>query len=247
MSHIFIDIETLPDLRPGAREAFIKAAAENVKAPSTYTKEQLAADLGITDKDEIKFTAKDSLAAQWVEKIGPSKADEIGDAEWRKTSFDAAQGQMLMIGAAFGNEDPVIFTGDEPAFMKDFNLWLADVFKFMNNGRPQFVGHNLIDFDLPFIFRRSVILGINPHPIFPIMPSRYSDTVYDTMTGWAGFGGRIKLDSLLTALGFDGKGNIDGSKVYDYYAEGRIDELCEYCKKDVIDTRKVWSKMTFQG
>lgn len=247
MSHIFIDIETLPDLRPGAREAFIKAAAENVKAPSTHTKEQLAADLGITDKDEIKFTAKDSLAAQWAAKVGPGMAETIGDEAWRKTSFDATQGQILMIGVAFDSDAPTVITGDEAEILIKFHSWLEGVYASINNGRPRFVGHNLIDFDLPFIFRRSAILGIKPHPIFPIMPSRYSDCVYDTMAAWAGFGGRIKLDALLTALGFDGKGSIDGSKVYDYYADGRIDELCDYCAKDVDDTRKVWSKMTFQG
>lgn len=247
MSHIFIDIETLPDLRPGAREAFIKAATESVKAPSTYTKEQLAADLGITDKDEIKFTAKDSLAAQWAVKVGPSMAETIGDEAWRKTSFDATQGQILMIGVAFDDNQPAVITGNEAEILYKFHSWLEGVYSSVNHGRPRFVGHNLIDFDLPFIFRRSAILGIKPHPIFPVMPSRYSDSVYDTMVAWAGFNGRIKLDALLTALGFDGKGNIDGSMVYDYYSAGRIDELCDYCAKDVDDTRKVWSKMTFQG
>jgi len=243
---VFIDIETLPDLRPGKREAFIKDAAENVKAPATYTKDQLAADLGITDKDTIKFTGKDSLAAQWAELVGPSKAEEIGDAEWRKTSFDATQGQILMIGVALDGNEPEIIQGDEQQLLAQFHEWLGEVYSQTNHGLPQFVGHNLIDFDLPFIFRRSVILGACPHPSFPIMPSRYSERVYDTMAQWAGFGNRIKLDALAKALGVGSKGDIDGSMVYDYYAAGRIDELAEYCKNDVRLTRDVWQRMTFQ-
>lgn len=246
MSQIFIDIETLPDLRPGRRDAFIRDAAENVKAPSTHTKEQLAVELGITDKDTIKFTSKDSLAAQWAESVGPGKADEIGDAAWRKTSFDATQGQILMIGVALDGREPEIIQGDESELLGRFYEWLGGAYAVINHSLPQFVGHNLIDFDLPFIFRRSVILGVTPHPAFPIMPSRYSDRAYDTMTQWAGFGNRIKLDVLAQALSVGGKGDIDGSMVYDYYAAGRIDELAEYCKNDVRLARDVWQRMTFQ-
>lgn len=246
MSQIFIDIETLPDMRPGKREAFIKDAAENVKAPATHTKEMLAADLGITDKDTIKFTSKDSLAAQWAEQVGPSKAEEIGDEAWRKTSFDATQGQILMIGVALDGGEPEIIQGEESQLLARFHEWLADAHAAINHSLPQFVGHNLIDFDLPFIFRRSVILGTAPHPCFPVMPSRYSDRAYDTMTQWAGFGNRIKLDVLAQALGVGSKGDIDGSMVYDYYVAGRIDELVDYCKNDVRLTRDVWQRMTFQ-
>ena len=246
MSHVFIDIETLPDMRDGARQAFIEAAKTDIKAPATHTKEQLAADLGITDKEKIKFTGKDSLAAMWAEKVGPTKAEEIGDEAWRKTSFDATQGQILMIGMALDGEDPVTYQGSERDILGAFYARLSEIHKSENFGLPTFVGHNLIDFDLPFIYRRSVILGIQPQAIFPIMPSRYSDRVYDTMTQWAGFGGRIKLDLLARSLDVGSKGDIDGSMVYDYYAAGRIDEIAEYCKSDVRMTRRVWERMTFQ-
>ncbi len=245
MSHVFIDIETLPDMREGARAAFIKAAAEDVKVPSGYTKEQMAADLGMTDKDTIKFTSRDSMAAMWCEKVGPTKAEEIGDTNWRKTSFDATQGQLLMIGVATDDENPITFHGDERQILADFNVFLGNVQAKQNMGLPEFVGHNLIDFDLPFIFQRSVILGVQPHATFPVSPSRYSDRIYDTMTKWAGFGNRIKLESLAQALNVGSKGDIDGSMVYDYYAAGRLDELIGYCKNDVALTREVWRRMNF--
>lgn len=246
--HIFIDIETLPDLRDGARDAHIQNARENVTVPTGYTKEQLAADLGITDKDRIKFTAKESLAAMWVEDVGPRRADEVGDAAWKKTALSATNGgQILMVGAAVGGGDPIVIMGtDEAATLLAFNDWLGGVYEAGHFGLPSFVGHNVLDFDLPFIFRRYAILGIKPHAAFPVMPSRYSDRAYDTMTQWAGFGGRISLDDLSHALGIGGKGDIDGSQVYDYWAAGRIDELVEYCKNDVRLTRAAWERMTFQ-
>lgn len=246
MTTIYIDIETLPDLRPGARQKYIEAARENVKVPSGATKETLAADLGITDKETIKFTARTTLDARWIAEVGPSQAEPAGDAEWRKTSFSGLSGQLLMIGVGIDDEAPFVLTGDEFVTLVDFRHLLADVQKRDNMGLPVFVGHNLIDFDLPFIFHRSVMLGVAPHITFPVAPSRYSERIYDTMTKWAGFNGRVKLDLLAQALDVGGKGDIDGSMVYDYYAAGRIDELIEYCKNDVTMTREVYKRMTFQ-
>lgn len=111
-----IDIETLPDLRPGAREQYIEAARENVKIPTGATKETLAADLGITDKDEIKFTPRASLDARWIAQVGPTQAEPAGDAEWRQTSFSGLTGQLLMIGIAIEDEAPFVLpTGPAPA------------------------------------------------------------------------------------------------------------------------------------
>lgn len=244
-SKITIDIETLPDLRPGAREQFIKDASENIKVPSGATKESLAADLGITDKDEIKFTPRASLDARWVIEIGPTHAEPIGDAEWRKTSFSGLLGRMFCIGVAIDDEPAFILAGDETTMLNDFKRVVTDVVHAENMGLPLFIGHNLTDFDLPFIFHRSVLLGIEPHPAFPIMPSRYSERVYDTMARWAGFGNRIKLDTLAQAFGVGSKGDIDGSMAYDYYVAGRTEDLKAYCENDVEMTRAVYKRMSF--
>lgn len=245
-AEITIDIETLPDLRPGARDAFIEAAKESFKAPSGLTKEQAASDLGFTDAKDIKFTSKDSMIALWTERFKEEKAPEVGDAEWRKTSFDGLAGQLCIIGIAVDDEAPISLAGDESNMLDDFRRILTDVVHAENMGQPTFIGHNLIDFDLPFLFHRCVMLGIEPHPTMPVMPSRYTERVYDTMTRWAGFNNRIKLDTLARALGVGGKGDIDGSMVYDYYAAGRIDELKTYCANDVEMTRVIYRRMTFQ-
>ena len=86
--------------------------------------------------------------------------------------------------------------------------------------RPIFVGHNLVNFDLPFIYRRAVILGIQPPAFLPINPSPFNEYVFDTMLQWAGSKGRISMQNLCEALGIPGKetdGDIDGSKVTDFY------------------------------
>ena len=89
---------------------------------------------------------------------------------------------------------------------------------------------------------------IKPHPIIATTATAkaWDNRVFDTMTQFAGFGNRISLDKLCLALGIKSpKGEIDGSMVGQYVADGRIDEVSEYCKRDVVATREVYQRMTF--
>jgi hypothetical protein len=245
MTHVYLDIETLPDMREGALQAFIDDAKENFKAPSTLTKEQAAADLGLTDKDQIKFTSKDAMIAQWVNKFKESKGPELAEQEWRKTALNGASGQVLMIGLAFDDADPVVAHASTEAET------LAVAFDMIRQGidpnrRPVFIGHNVTGFDLRFIYQRAVITGVQPPLAIPFGARPWDDSVFDTMTQWAGHGNRISLDNLCTALGLPGKGEIDGSQVYDYWKAGRIAELIAYCADDVHKAREAHRRMTFQ-
>jgi DNA polymerase elongation subunit (family B) len=52
-------------------------------------------------------------------------------------------------------------------------------------GRGVLVGHNIIGFDLPFMWKRCMVLGIKPPAWFPRNPSKYSsEMVRDTMLLW---------------------------------------------------------------
>lgn len=242
-----IDIETIPDQRPGARDAFLQDARENFRAPSDMTKERAAADLGMTDPGEIKFTSKDAMLAKWCERFREEKADEVGDANWRKTSFDGAQGQIVCIGAATQGFPAASIEGmDERELLQDFFCWLAELHDVRS--RPRFVGHNIVGFDLRFLWQRAMILGIRPPLWFPRDPRPWeTETVFDTMTQWAGNGNRISLDNLCKALGVAGKTEgIDGSLVWDYVKAGRLEEVAAYCRNDVEITRECYRRMTFQ-
>lgn len=243
---IYLDTETIPDQRPGALDAFLADARENFRAPSTLTKEQAAADLGLTDASEIKFTSKDAMLAKWCERFRDEKAEEVAEANWRKTSFDGGAGQVVCIGFAC-NEQPVrtFLHRDERELLEAFFGWLdSTVFPI---DRPCFVGHNIASFDLRFIWQRAMVLGIRPPVWLPRNPKPWDDmVVFDTMTQWAGNGNRISLDNLCKALGVAGKTEgIDGSLVWDYVKAGRLDEVAAYCRNDVEITRECYRRMTF--
>ena len=44
------------------------------------------------------------------------------------------------------------------------------------------------------------------------------------------------LNLLANLMGKPGKSGIDGSQVQDYYDEGKIQEIVDYCRCDVLDT-----------
>ena len=190
---------------------------ENLKAPGNYKNEE--------------------SIAKWLEE---NKGDAVN-----KTSLDGAFGEIVAIGVAINDEDPVVFYCDdwqapnrEVDILTRFNDYLRE---HANKSKevPQFIGHNITKFDDRFIFQRSVINGVKPY---------YTATrqnTYDTMTEWAGYGNTVSLDKLCKVLGVEQKGDIDGSKVWQYVQDGKIAEVAEYCAKDVERTRQIYKRMNF--
>jgi predicted PolB exonuclease-like 3'-5' exonuclease len=67
------------------------------------------------------------------------------------------------------------------------------------------------------------------------------------MQEWSKWGREhISLDGLARALGIASpKETLDGSKVYPYYREGRLTDICDYCKRDVESVREIYRWLTF--
>ncbi len=218
--NIVIDIETIPSQNPQVKADFLA----NVKAPGQYKKPE--------------------SIAEWMRDNAESEADQ----QWRKTSFDGGLGHICCIGWSVDDEPAqelhIQSVVDEFMLLTNFYYSLHDLFNSRPNKRPVFIGHNLIDFDLRFIQQRSVILKVKPPIEIPFMAKTWDDSVFDTMKRWDAQN-RTSLDKLSKSLGFSGKGDIDGSMVADYFADGRINEIAEYCKSDVELTRDVYKRMTF--
>lgn len=220
---ITLDLETCPSQSEELRAEFLA----NVKAPAQYKKPE--------------------SIAEWLKENAEAEAE----AAWRKTSFDGAYGHICVIGVAFDDEPAVALHSsewlkDEAFILESFFAQLDQHIAKQANVRPLFVGHNLVEFDLRFLFQRSVVLGVKPSRHIPFMAKPWDDSVFDTMSRWAGMKDRVKLDKLAKAFGMEGKGDIDGSKVWDYVRDGKIAEVAEYCRHDVELARAIYKRMTFQ-
>jgi len=109
---------------------------------------------------------------------------------------------------------------------------------------PQLVTFNGSGFDLPVLRYRAMV-----HQVFaPGMHNRayfhrYTDDCVDLCDVLSSFsyGGKVKLDELSRIMGLPGKPDgIDGSQVEAYFNAGRIQEIADYCKSDVINTYRLW-------
>lgn len=167
---------------------------------------------------------------------------QLNEAELlKKLSLSAVTAKIICM--CYAVEPPVgcevqALQGEETEIINAFWKLAADC--------NLFVGHNILDFDLRFIYQRSIIHQIKPSRDLPFARFRNAP-IYDTMQEWSKWGREhASLDTLSKALSIPSpKESLDGSKVYPYYRAGKLAEIIEYCKRDVDSTRQVYRRLTF--
>jgi len=241
--NVVIDIETVPS---ADKQRFLEEAATNFKAPSTLTKAEAGADLNMS-ADEIKYINAKDLTAKWEKEMAVIKAPEVAEQAWRKTSLDGTYGRVLsiawLIDSDAGHDGLVINNPDlERDTLIAFNTKLSRQLD-LEGRPPTFIGHNL-EWDLKFLFRRCVILGVKPLFDLPFK-GRHDKDYFCTMQAWCGYQERISLANLCAALDIEVKCEMDGSQVCDYWLANRYDEIGEYNAEDVRATLAAYKKLTF--
>lgn len=113
----------------------------------------------------------------------------------------------------------------------------------IGNRIPTIVGHNVVNFDIRFLWQRAIVLGVRMPNWFPRDPKPWGVETFDTMAAFAGARNMIGMDRLCSALGLEGKGEIDGSMIGDLWAAGEYQKIAEYCRDDVIRTREIHRRM----
>ena len=219
---IVIDIETLP-------------CADQQQID--YLIESVTADARLKDPEKI--------AAD----IAQKRAEVVA-----KTGLDGGFGRILMASiGVIGSDEIVTFASPEVDERYVLRGLLEEICRIVHENTstpfpPTFIGHNVL-WDLRFIAQRCAINGftINKRTI-PFDEKPWSDRVVDTMQVWAGTANRITLDRLCHALGVKSpKGEMDGSQVAQYFADGRIGDIIAYNRDDVRATRECYEIMHKAG
>jgi DNA polymerase elongation subunit (family B) len=134
-----------------------------------------------------------------------------------------------------GNEEP------EKEALSAFLSLLRD----FNPESDEIVGHNIVAFDLPFIFQRCLANGLVVSQF--VSPAVIQGRcVFDTMhRWWLGAKRQVSLDDVAWALGIQSSKTeeVEGGKVFDLYNAGRLDLIREYNLNDVRVTRKVYERI----
>ncbi|WP_334320407.1 ribonuclease H-like domain-containing protein [Gilliamella apicola] len=219
--NIYFDIETIPT----QSEHLKNHVQTNLTPPANYKKQE--------------------TIDAWIE--------ENRDLAYRKTALNGGFGQIVCIGYAINDNDVrTIYFDDwatsESDILKTFFNELIECYRPSADITPHFIGHNIENFDLRFIYQRAIVLGIKPPSFLPLNSKSYNNMyIFDTMTEWAGKRNYVSLNEVCLSLGIPTKGDeIDGSKVWDFVQAGELKRVAEYCADDVEKVRAIYKRIAFQ-
>lgn len=135
---------------------------------------------------------------------------------------------------------------DEPELLKRFADILTSFFKYDNH---YICGHNIKEFDIPYLCRRFIANGIplpKPLQLYGKKPWEIKHLI-DTMAYWkfGDYKSYTSLDLLAETLGVHSpKDELDGSQVtHAYWKEDRLNDIVKYCEKDIFATANVFLKL----
>ncbi len=235
----YFDMETIPDQRSNALQRIL----ETIKPPGNIKKQE-SIDKWLIDKapaaaqEKLDKTCLDGL---YGEICSVSWAVEDGDIGGVTRGLDGIDSEHDLLTTFWG----AMFEDINKELDKDGAVGAAKS-PFV---KLQWIGHNVIDFDLRFLKQRSIVRGIKPTYLVPADARHGSDYAFDTMKDWAGFRGYVKQDELVEALGIVHPGGrdvaaIDGSMIAGLYASGQFQLIADYNALDVYKVRELYRRMT---
>ena len=216
---VYFDLETIPSQSP----QYFQRVRGKIKPPGNIKK------------------------AESIETWMAENADQAAFDEISKSSFDGGRGHICTIAWAKNDGEIKCF---HAATLAEEKPLIAAFFNDLDPYHSQtLVGHNIIGFDIGFLRKRAIALGVKlPAPTtFPRDPKPWDKKIQDTMVMWAGSGNRVSMDDLCDILGIPGKGDFNGSMVADAWLNGQHSTIAEYCADDINRTREIHKRFMAAG
>lgn len=216
---LHFDLETIPS---GSIDDF------EVKVPKTYKKEEA------------------------IEKY----IEENKVEQFRKRSVNTSTADIVAASIAAGDGDILSFSVDpdseltERELMEDFSDYVLSEAVYVDDDGTRaytiyWCGFRIRDYDLNIIFKKAIKYKL--YDLAKLIPrGSYDKRVIDLFELWTGSKmmdpkGGNKMKDVREYLGLEGKtAGMDGSMVYDYYLDGKIEEIAHYCDCDVEEEREIF-------
>jgi predicted PolB exonuclease-like 3'-5' exonuclease len=169
-----------------------------------------------------------------------AKQEAAKATQVEKMALDPLYGRVLcvaMVGEDGGSNCPIMPEATEE-HERTLLQWLFG--EYLCNPELRLVTWNGNGFDMPFIYRRAMALGVSPKhfgaPPLSTWTKKYgNDRHIDMMQAWGGTGGKdyIKLDVVAKGLLGESKNEIDVTQFIEQMKtpEGRS-EIVKYCIQD---------------
>jgi predicted PolB exonuclease-like 3'-5' exonuclease len=210
---LFLDIETVggcPDLE--SCERFSPEIAEQFNKYFDWFLKRFPEDNELS-KDEV-FKKRSALVPEFAKIVCVSMAFVMENGEVKKQTFSGDNEKELLIQ---------VRTLLDRCHKLDFYL----------------CGHNLKNFDIPMLAKRMIINGILPSKLLPSYDTKpWEVKAIDTKEIWqyGSYTSIGSLDLVCSTMGITTPkdGEVTGDKVHHaYWIEQKLQQISEYCEKDV--------------
>ncbi len=139
-----------------------------------------------------------------------------------------------------------LFGENEKQLLKQFHEVCS---RFFTTPNKQFCGHNIKEFDIPYICRRSLINSMPLPPILVDLQNKkpWENPMLDTLQLWK-FGeykNFTSVELLATILDIESpKSDIDGSQVGKvFWEEHNLKRIASYCNRDVVTVAQILMRL----
>ena len=188
----------------------------------------------------------------WLKKCKSLRKDDPEASPedlWSQAGLSAEFSKVVCISLGFyreqGDFDIISCYGDdEKKLLSEFSERLNQ-FRQKRN-QLTLSGHNILEFDIPFLFRRMLLLQMEIPTelnISEVKPWEQKDRYIDTLKTWSMgvWGSRISLNTLCAVIGIPSpKEELSGDKVGKaYWEESRLEDIRRYCEQDVLAQARV--------
>jgi len=203
------------------------------------------------------------MQQQWVKKLNNSRKarsvsekltyDDLASNYFEKAAIFAEFGKIVCISAGFlkciGStisdfRIKSFYGNDECQILQNFSKVLRT--HFYDLEKHSICGHNLKEFDIPYICRRLIINKLALPPIINIGGLKPWQTPHliDTLDHWkfGDYKNYTSLDLLTSIMGIESpKDDLDGSLVAKaYYEDNDLRSIVKYCEKDVVSVAQLY-------
>lgn len=195
-------------------------------------------------------------AGYWLRDIEKPSAENYAEAYLERAGIFAEFGKIVCISLGIivleNNEVHSfrlnsIYGDDELKILQEFSN-LLDKF-YPDPDRYYICGHNIREFDVPYIARRLIIKELPLPKMLNISGKKPWETrfILDTLEMWkfGDYKNYTSLKLLAKVLGIPSpKDDIDGSQVGAvYWKEKDVERIKIYCEKDVLTTAQVFLRL----
>lgn len=229
------------------------------KIDSTHFHKTLIIDIETVPLTDDWFSLPEAIRNHWVHKMNFLHLSEEQKANPSSVFADRAGiysefGKIVCIGMGYitGREGTQVIrlkslkNDNEKELLQAFCSTVSH-FKEQNK-EIIFCGHNIKEFDIPYICRRMLINGLDLPECLDISGLKPWQVAHqDTLELWrfGDYKSYVSLDLLAQVLQIpSSKSDIDGSQVgATYWKEKDLERIAQYCLRDVYTTALVYMRL----